>query len=262
MLAGDVRGHGPRLVLLHGFTQTRRSWDAIAPRFAAHHEVVTVDAPGHGGSGAVVADLWQSARLVGDRAGEADYVGYSMGGRVALHLALARPDLVRRLVLVGATAGIDDEADRAARRAADEALAASIERDGVDAFLERWLANPLFATLPRDAAAVETRRQNTAPGLASSLRHAGTGTQESLWERLPTLTMPVLLVVGGLDEKFGALAERMGAAWGGRAEIASIEGAGHACHLEQPDEFVDVVERFLHRDDHHQSAIPSASSTP
>lgn len=261
MLTVEVSGSGPRLVLVHGFTQTRRSWEVVAPRFAEHHEVVAVDAPGHGGSRDVVADLWESGRLVGEVGGEADYVGYSMGGRVVLHLALSQPALVRRLVLVGATAGIDDAAERAARRDADEALAASIERDGVDAFLERWLSNPLFATLPPHAAGRESRRENTAAGLASSLRHTGTGTQEPLWDRLATLTAPVLFVVGAHDEKFTALAGRMQAAWGGPAQVVRIDGAGHAAHLERPEEFVDVVERFLH-ETAHQSARPSASSAP
>src|SRR5690606_23536537 len=118
--------------------------------------------------------------LLGDAAGPATYVGYSMGGRLALHLALARPDLVRRLVLIGATGGIDDEDDRAARRAADERLAAHLEQVGVATFVDEWLAQPLFAGLSPTAAARDERLANTAEGLASSLRLAGTGTQEPL----------------------------------------------------------------------------------
>jgi 2-succinyl-6-hydroxy-2,4-cyclohexadiene-1-carboxylate synthase len=180
-----------------------------------------------------------------------------MGGRLALHLAVQQPDLVERLVLVGATAGLDTEEERAARRDADERLAADLERDGLEPFLERWLANPLFATLPADAAGVDDRRENTVEGLAASLRRTGTGTQRPLWDELPKLTMPVLFVVGGLDAKFSALAERMRAAWGGPAEIATIDGAGHACHLEQPGAFLDVVVPFLHR-----TASATASIAP
>ena len=261
MLAAHVTGAGPRLVLLHGFTQTGRSWDAVAPLLAARHTVVAVDAPGHGGSGTIAADLWESARLVGEAGGEADYVGYSMGGRIALHLALAAPRLVRRLVLVGAPAGIDGDGERRERRAADEALAASIERDGVEAFLERWLASPLFATLPPGAAALDSRRTNTAAGLASSLRRAGTGTQEPLWDRLGSLAMPMLAVAGEHDAKFTALARRLGAAWGGPARVAIVEGAGHAVHLERPAAFVEEVERFLGEPAHH-NASPTANSRP
>ena len=154
-----------------------------------------------------------------------------MGGRLCLHLAVARPDLVERLVLVSATGGIDDAGERAARRAADEALAATIERDGVDAFLERWVAQPMFAALPDPG--LDDRRRNTAAGLASSLRLAGTGTQEPLWDRLPALTMPVLLVAGALDAKFVAAAERM-AALLPHATLAVVADAGHTVHLEQP----------------------------
>ena len=260
MLHADVHGPSgaPRVVLVHGFTQTRRSWDALLPRLSAEHEVLAVDAPAHGRSAAHRTDLVQGARLLGETGGRAAYVGYSMGGRLALHLAVERPALVERLVLVGATAGLDTEDERAQRRAADEALASDLERDGLDVFLARWLANPLFATLPADAAGVEGRKENTVDGLAASLRLTGTGTQRPLWDELPRLTMPVLFVVGELDAKFTALAERMRERWGGEATVEVIVGAGHACHLEQPEAFLDVVVPFLHR----TTASPAASSTP
>ncbi|HVF32768.1 MAG TPA: alpha/beta fold hydrolase [Acidimicrobiales bacterium] len=258
MLHADRTGAGPRVVLVHGFTQTRRSWDRLAPAIAAAgHEVLAVDAPGHGRSAAHAgADLREGARLLGESGGRAAYVGYSMGGRLALHLAVQEPDRVERLVLVGATAGLDTAAERADRRAADEALARDLERDGLDAFLGRWLANPLFATLPIEAAGIEDRKENTAEGLVASLRRTGTGTQDPLWDRLPS--MPVLLVVGEHDAKFTAIAHRLADGWRGPAEVARIAGAGHACHLEQPDAFLDVVVRFLHRD----TARPAASSSP
>jgi 2-succinyl-6-hydroxy-2,4-cyclohexadiene-1-carboxylate synthase len=260
VLHADVHGTPgqPRVVLVHGFTQTRRSWDRLLPRLTEGHEVVAVDAPAHGRSAGHRTDLVDGAQLLGEAGGRAAYVGYSMGGRLALHLAVARPELVERLVLVGATAGLDTDDERAARRAADGALAADVERDGLDAFLARWLANPLFATLPAEAAGVEDRLENTVDGLAASLRLTGTGTQRPLWDDLPRLTMPVLFVVGELDAKFTALARRMEAAWGGDAEVAVIAGAGHACHLERPDAFLEVVVPFLHR----TTASPAASSSP
>jgi 2-succinyl-6-hydroxy-2,4-cyclohexadiene-1-carboxylate synthase len=256
----QARGRGPRVVLVHGFTQTGRSWAGLVPRLAERHEVVCVDAPGHGRSAAEDVDLVRGAVLLADAGGEGAYVGYSMGGRLTLHLALARPDLVRRVVLVGATAGIDGDAERAQRRAADEALAHDLERDGLDAFLERWLANPLFATLPRGAAGVEDRRENTVAGLASSLRLAGTGAQAPLWDRLHEARMPALLVAGERDAKFRALAERLALGWGGSARVAVISDAGHACHLERPEEFADAVVAFL--DEDQRTASPAASSSP
>jgi 2-succinyl-6-hydroxy-2,4-cyclohexadiene-1-carboxylate synthase len=233
-----------RLVLLHGFTQTRRSWDRIAGAFGDRYETVAVDAPGHGGSTGVRLDLAGAADALADEAGQATFIGYSMGGRLALHLAVARPDVAERLVLVSASPGIADPAARAERRAADDRLADEIERDGVDAFLERWLALPLFARLPTDSAGLEERRANTAVGLSSSLRLAGTGVQESLWDRLDRLTMPVLLVVGEHDAKFRATAEDMAAAMP-NAAIEVVAGSGHVVHLERPDAFVAVVRRWL-----------------
>jgi 2-succinyl-6-hydroxy-2,4-cyclohexadiene-1-carboxylate synthase len=238
-------GHGPRIVLVHGFTQTGRSWGALAEDLAADHEVVLVDGPGHGGSASVVADLVTGAELLGAAGGPGTYVGYSMGGRLALHLALAQPDLVPALVLIGATPGIEDPAVRAQRRAADEALAAGLERDGLDAFLAGWLAQPLFASLPAEAAALDDRRRNTVAGLASSLRSAGTGTQEPLWDRLGELHMPVLLLTGEHDERFGTIGRRMAAEIGDNATWATVPDAGHAAHLEQPGSVLTTLRAWL-----------------
>lgn len=247
-----VELHGPpeapperKVVLVHGFTQTNRSWQPLLPRLTAGRQVATVDAPGHGRSPLDGVDLADGARLLGDAGGEAAYVGYSMGGRLALHLALAEARLVRRLVLIGATAGIDEDHEREARRAADEALAEDLEREGLDPFLNRWLASPLFATLSEEDAGLDDRRRNTVAGLAASLRRMGTGTQEPLWDRLSQLHMPALLVAGERDEKFTATAYRLATAWGGDARVAIVAGAGHACHLERPDAFCDLVIPFL-----------------
>jgi 2-succinyl-6-hydroxy-2,4-cyclohexadiene-1-carboxylate synthase len=233
-----------RLVLLHGFTQTRRTWDTVAAALGDRFEIVTVDAPGHGASGDVRLGLPATADAIAREVGRAAYVGYSMGGRLALHLAVARPDLVERLVLVSASPGLASDVERAERRAADERLADEIERDGVDSFLERWLALPLFARLPRDAARVDDRRANTPAGLASSLRLAGTGAQSPLWDHLATLTMPVLLVVGEHDTKFRAIAAEMASAIPG-ATVEVIAGAGHVVHEEQPAAFVALVRGWL-----------------
>lgn len=257
----DVHGsrRGSRVVLVHGFTQTGRAWTRIVPALARSHQVVTVDAPGHGYSDHIRGDLWQSARLLGEAGGPAAYLGYSMGGRLCLHLALTAPYLVQRLVLVGATAGIDDPPARDARRRADEELARQIERDGVEAFLTTWLANPLFSGLPREAAELDARRQNTAAGLASSLRLSGTGSQEPLWDRLHRLTMPVLVVAGATDDKFTELGRRMAEAIGTNARLEVIADAGHAVHLEAPEQFLAAVTPFLQV---HDTTIPNPRSTP
>lgn len=234
-----------RLILVHGFTQTAASWDAIEYRLGAlGHEVVALDAPGHGRHSDTHLDLVKSADLLAAEGGRGTWVGYSMGGRLALHLALQHPDAVERLVLIGATPGIERVADRLERQAADEQLAEELERDGLEPFLARWLAQPLFATLSDDSAGLDARRSNTVAGLAASLRLMGTGTQQPLWSRLAEITAPTMLVVGALDEKFSAIAQRMAGEMP-RAHIASLTGCGHACHLEAPDRFVAEVDAFV-----------------
>ncbi|MGI8492267.1 MAG: alpha/beta fold hydrolase [Acidimicrobiales bacterium] len=254
MLYVEKIGAGDRVVLLHGFTQSGRTWRPVAERLARRHRVVTVDAPGHGGSAAVSAGLWDGAAMMAQAGGGGSYVGYSMGGRFALHLALAHPELIERLVVASATGGIDDPVEREARRAADEALAERVEAEGVEAFVRWWLGRPLFSTLPPEAAEVGSRLESTASGLADSLRRCGTGSQGPLWDRLSALEMPVLAVAGELDGPYVRLAERLVAAIGNNASLAVLGGAGHACHLERHEEFADVVERFLT----HDTAIPSA----
>ncbi len=243
----STTGSGPRIAFLHGFTQTSASWRAVAERFAERWTVVHVDLPGHGTAGELRATLDEAADLLAAEVGAAAWVGYSLGARHALHVALRHPAIVERLVLLGGTAGIDDPGERAARRASDEELAVSLERDGVAAFLERWLANPMFAGLPRHAAGLAERRANTSAGLAASLRLAGTGTQQPSWDTLAELRMPVLVAAGEEDVKFSALGRRMTRAIGPNAQFAAIAGAGHAAHLEQPDAFVALLEEFLSR---------------
>ena len=244
-LHGEREGSGPRIVLLHGFGQTGRCWGPLAPALARRHEVLRLDAPGHGGSGVVTADLPTTGRLVADAGGPAIYFGYSMGARMALHVATEAPDAVAALVLVGGTPGIEDDAERAERRAADRALAQRIRADGVDAFVERWLALPMFAGLPAEARFEAERRRNTAEGLAASLELAGTGAQQPLWGALPAIDVPVLVVAGADDHRYAAVAERTAAAVGANARAALVPGVGHSAHLEQPERFVDLLLSWL-----------------
>jgi 2-succinyl-6-hydroxy-2,4-cyclohexadiene-1-carboxylate synthase len=252
-----------RVVLVHGFTQTARSWRPMIARLTASLgpgvAVLALDAPGHGARGDVRADLTSGAALLAEEGGRATYVGYSMGGRFCLHLALQRPELVERLVLISTTPGIEDAAERAARRRADEELADRIERDGLDAFLAQWLAQPLFAGLGPSAADVESRRGNTAAGLASSLRLAGTGTQTPLWDRLGELSMPVLVLTGEHDDKFREIGRRMAGAIP-NASFVVVAGAGHAVHLELPAHTCEAIVSFWRA--HPPSARPSANSSP
>lgn len=248
LLSHRISGSGPTIVFLHGFTQTGRSWDAITISFEATHTCVTIDLPGHGDSSDGARSLTEAAddvaAVLRTLDAPATLVGYSMGARVALHVALTHADLLRRLVLVSGTGGIDDDAERAARRASDEDLAARIEEIGTDAFLSEWLAQPMFRTLPPDAASLDERRRNSPIGLADSLRHSGTGTQEPLWDRLDRINVPVLVVTGDLDTKFTALGDRLTERLP-RATHVRVADAGHTVHLEAPETFIDVVRRWL-----------------
>jgi 2-succinyl-6-hydroxy-2,4-cyclohexadiene-1-carboxylate synthase len=226
------------MILVPGFTQTASTWDrvraSLPPQIEAHALAVPTG-----------LDFAGTSAALGNMGGPGIYVGYSMGGRLCLRLALDRPDLVRGLVLVSASPGIADPAERADRRAADEELAASIERDGVDTFLERWLAQPLFATVPRGAAGVEDRAAgNTVASLTHALRVLGQGTQEPLWERLGELSMPVLPVAGAFDAKYRDIAQRMASAIGPDTRAAVVPNAGHAIHLEQPAVLAQLLTDF------------------
>lgn len=228
-------------VLLHGFTQNADSWGEFADRLAATRPVVAVDLPGHGGSSEVRADIVGTTELVAASTPPGVVVGYSMGGRVALHLALQHASHVHSLVLVSTTAGLDAADDRADRRTADEHLADRIEMLGVDVFLDEWLSQPLFADLTPEAARVESRRTNTAAGLASSLRLCGTGTQDPLWDRLHEIGAPTLVVVGARDTKFRAIGDRLVDAIGANATLVVVDEAGHNAPLERPDEVATAI---------------------
>lgn len=226
------------LLLLHGFTQTGRGWDEVARHLAGErYRPLAPDLRGHGAAAArrpidfdaCVADV---ARLGGPRFALA---GYSMGGRLALHVALAHPERVSRLVLVSATAGIEDDAERAQRRAADERLAAWMEGRLMTEVADRWGAQTLFANQSPEvaAAARADRLSNTPEHLAAALRGIGTGAMAPLWERLGELEMDAVVLAGALDAKFVALGRRLAGALPAGA-LTVVAGAGHALPLEAP----------------------------
>jgi 2-succinyl-6-hydroxy-2,4-cyclohexadiene-1-carboxylate synthase len=271
-----VTAAGTHLVLVHGFTQTGRSMHPLArllaTRLAGSGPITWTapDAPGHGDRSDQPLDPAAAAQDLADRAGAGTWIGYSMGARLGLHVALHRPDVVDRLVLIGGTPGIEDPAERRARRDADDALADEIERIGVAAFLDRWLTQPMFAGLPDDPDGLAERRRNTAAGLAGSLRLSGTGAQEPIWDRLAEIAVPVLVLAGERDDKFVAIGRRMAASLP-RAAFETVAGAGHAAHAEQPEPTADAIARWLEttpsivpdaRADQPPSASPSASSAP
>ncbi len=248
-------GQGPPLLLLHGFTGNRRTFAHLRERLTPRASVVAVDLPGHGQSAfspdttfastlAALLALLDALELL-----SVDVAGYSLGARVALGLAAQSPTRVRRLVLESGSPGLRRRRARGERRRQDEALAARIEAEGVDAFVEHWEALPLFAGVRALSAEVQEalrarRLGGKAEGLALSLRRLGLGAQPSYWSALPSIRTPTLVLSGGRDEKFTAVARRMAAelpvVWG-----HVFPGVGHAPHLEVPDAWAREVNGFL-----------------
>lgn len=254
----ETAGEGPPLVLLHGFTGSGASWARHVPVFATRFLTITIDLLGHGRSDAPadpgpyrIDQAAHDVLAVLDQLHltRACVLGYSMGGRLALFLATVAPERVEALVLESSSPGIRDAAARRERAARDSALADAIERDGVPAFVDRWERLPLFATQARlpeaERAAVRAQRLAQSPrGLANSLRGMGQGVQPPLFERLPAIPLPVLIVSGALDPAYCALGREM-AGLIPNARLAIIPDAGHAVHLEQPDTFRRTVLEFL-----------------
>ncbi len=233
--------NSPRLALAHGFTQNARCWGHFAELCSKDFDVIAMDAPGHGQSGYDNADLSTAGRLLVDAGGPAHYVGYSMGGRMLLHEALNnRVGEMRSLILIGATPGIESGAERTERQAADARRVARIIEIGTPAFVTEWLQQPMFAHLTDEQSAKFQRFENSAEGLAMSLRHCGAGVQESLWDRLSTLRIPVLVIAGTNDEKYTAIGKRMVATIGSNSRFVNIAG-GHAVHVENPTVTAAVV---------------------
>jgi 2-succinyl-6-hydroxy-2,4-cyclohexadiene-1-carboxylate synthase len=265
MLAGAIdwnvveQGSGTPLLLVHGFTGSTAAWDSQAATFTGRR-VIAVDLPGHGRTHLPDPALATVERTAADLAAilfdldaaPADVLGYSLGARIALRLAIAHPEAVSRLVLESPSAGMADPVARAARRAADESLAQRLEADGITAFVEEWERNPVFAShaaLPPERARHlrAMRMANDPAGLAASLRGAGQGTMEPLHDRLGEVAIPTLVITGALDAIGRPRAEEV-AAGIPAARLAVVGDAGHTPHEEQPDAFARLVAEFLQED--------------
>lgn len=233
------------VVLLHGFGGTHRAWDgvtALLPR--ERYRPLALDLPGHGEAADAARPITFEGcveHVLARAPGSFVLCGYSMGGRVALHVALAAPRRVSRLVLVASSAGIEDERERAARRDADGLLARQLETEPYERFVERWRSQPLFVDEPPEVGelARADQRRNSPTALAAVLRGIGTGEMAPLWDRLGELAMDVAVVVGERDRKFRALGERM-AELLPRGEPVVVAG-GHGLPLENPAALVDVL---------------------
>jgi 2-succinyl-6-hydroxy-2,4-cyclohexadiene-1-carboxylate synthase len=238
-----VSGEG--VVMLHGFGGTGRAYDLVIEALRGErYTPLALDLPGHGeNAGAAMPITYERCveMVLAQCPSRFALCGYSMGGRVALRVALAASERVSKLVLVSATAGIDDDDERNARAEADERLAREIESHSLERFIERWRSQPMFASEPREAKALaaEDHSRNTTAGISAALRGLGSGAMESLWGRLPELQMPVTVLAGKHDEKYQALGRRI-AATVPDGSLRVVAG-GHGLLLENPAAVAEAI---------------------
>ncbi|TMG28180.1 MAG: 2-succinyl-6-hydroxy-2,4-cyclohexadiene-1-carboxylate synthase [Chloroflexi bacterium] len=251
-----VEGEGPPITLLHGFTQSGRSWREVISKMPAGWKWIVPDLRGHGetqtrqGSPCSMDACMEDLLALWDALGveRTHLAGYSMGGRLALHVAARRPDRVLSLLTIGAHAGLEEDA-REGRRRGDEGLAERIEKEGIEAFVAYWAALPLFTGLERRGPSYVAelraeRLQNHVTGLACSLRGMGAGAMEPVWNELGQVTFPCTFVAGQQDHGYVASARRLAATVrNGKFEI--VPRAGHAVHQERPDVFALLLASHL-----------------
>jgi 2-succinyl-6-hydroxy-2,4-cyclohexadiene-1-carboxylate synthase len=268
----EVIGEGSPVTLLHGFTQSGRSWNEIVSLMPAGWKWVLPDLRGHGATrvqpGAPytmeactkdLVRLWDSLGIA-----RTHLVGYSMGGRLALHIAAARPERILSLLTIGAHAGLDEEA-REGRRRGDEALAQRIENDGLEAFVNYWSSLPLFEGLERRgpsflAQVRAARMDNHVAGLAESLRGMGAGAMRPVWNELGRVKVPATFAAGQLDHGYAASARRLAASVH-EGRVVIVQRAGHTVHQERPEAFSRLLLAHLEAASERSEASPSSSTS-
>ncbi len=254
----EMKGEGTPVVFLHGFTGDTTTWSRITDKFSANYKCILIDILGHGKTDspqdpsrytmdAVSADLFSICTQLDIK--KAIFIGYSMGGRLALHFSFLHPQFVEALVLESSSPGLKTEEERLKRRETDLALADRIMKNGIESFVDYWEEIPLFSSqkkLPEPVQnEIRNQRLGQSPlGLANSLKGMGTGAQPSWWNKLNTLPFPVTLLVGGKDEKFIRIAKEMKET-NPDFQIKTILDTGHAIHVEEPQKFGTIIEELL-----------------
>jgi 2-succinyl-6-hydroxy-2,4-cyclohexadiene-1-carboxylate synthase len=255
-VSGDRRV--PTVLFLHGFMGSSADWRGVMTALGDRTFCIAADLPGHGASLGLRQEAYTiegSARAVIQVLDELEVeylvvAGYSMGGRLALYLALRYPERCAGFVLESVSPGLEGASEREARRAADESKATRLESGDLETFLRDWYRQPLFSSLAKDERllrrTIEARLRNKPVELARSLRGMGTGSQPSLWGELESLAVPALAVAGGLDGKYAGISSRL-ANISPRVEPVVVPGVGHNVHDEAPAEFGDLLKGFLDR---------------
>lgn len=247
----DLVGVGETIVLLHGFTGSMQTWEPFIESWRKDFSILRIDLPGHGQTtiptGRTMKEFADDLKTMLERLKieSCHLLGYSLGGRTALSFAMYYPEMVQSIILESASPGLATMKERVARRVSDAALASRIEREGLADFVDFWEDIALFQTQKKLPEAVqehiqEERLNQTASGLAMSLRFMGTGRQESWWESLHTIQKPVQLIVGSLDDKFVKINKEMQKLIP-KAKLTEIKKAGHNVHVEQAEKFAKIV---------------------
>ena len=244
------------LLFLHGFMGDCHEFDEIISLLSEEFYCLAVDLPGHGKTRTTGEDkhyrMENIARASIEFLDALDIdrcisIGYSMGGRLALYLALHFPKYFDRVVLESASPGLKTQEEREARVRKDLKLAQELEVEDLSSFLNRWYSQPLFSSMkkyPGFSKMLAQRLQNNAFELSKSLRNLSTGLQPSLWNALRENSVPLLLLVGELDEKFiGINTEMVSSCKFGRLEI--VRNCGHNIHLESPISFARRIRHFV-----------------
>lgn len=247
----------PPIIFLHGFMGISDDWRVVTDQLKSQYRCITPDLPGHGRSGFPIRRAMITIESVAAgiialmdqlQLEKATLVGYSMGGRAALFTALQHPGRFNCLILESSGPGLEDEYERRVRTALDDDRAYHLRVQGLDPFLEDWYRAPLFESLNRFPDKLEqlkkSRDVHNVEGLAAALQGLSTGRQPSLWDKLDSLKMPVLLICGALDHKFTRI-NRIMAESIPFNEWKIIGDAGHNTHLEHPEAFTTTVQRFL-----------------
>lgn len=267
--AGIPSASGPPLVLIHGFLGSPKTWRSVLPRFERSRPCVLVELPGHGGRALVqegpirMEELTTSIVESLPAEGRFDLLGYSMGGRIALRLAVECPSRVRSLILESASPGIQDPSEREKRAAQDHRLAELIEMQGMDSFLKGWEMLPLFASqaglpAPVRQAIRRDRSRTDVRAAVQYLRNFSPGSLPSMWGQLANLAVPLLFIAGQRDEAYRGVAREVGDTVD-KSRVAVVSGAGHAVHLEQPEVFAALVLDFLAAISPEPSTVPGSS---
>jgi 2-succinyl-6-hydroxy-2,4-cyclohexadiene-1-carboxylate synthase len=237
-MCGVTEG-APQIVLIPGFMQRGDAWAPVAAGLAESYSVGVLD-----------FTTWSFEDRLGEILAAAPPgsipVGYSMGGRLALHAALRQPDRFRALVLVGTSAGIEDEAARERRRGDDERIAAWMEGRDIEEVVDRWQRLPVFSTQPPELVEAQRagRLAHDPAQLAALVRSAGQGASPPVWDRLAEIAIPVLLMAGERDDRYTQAAHRMARAFP-NGRVAIVSGVGHAPQLEAPQRFTELLRAFL-----------------